>query len=191
MAIVPHVTSGLGLRKIQDDGFFWHECTWLSKEWRWFLHVAFTAQTCYICVHECGCACLKHVPVVLICSLGTAFTFRPMGLAFWRWLFRAFVLNNKLIHNSKKSLYTQNATRLKGWDPCMIEDKLFVCVGVTWEHAMVQLLEALSYKPEGCGLDSRWDHRDFSFTSGCTVALRSTQLLTKTSARNISLGGRG
>jgi len=26
-ANVPHVTSGLGLRKFQADGFFWHECT--------------------------------------------------------------------------------------------------------------------------------------------------------------------
>jgi len=27
MATVPHVTSGLGLRKFQADGFCWHECT--------------------------------------------------------------------------------------------------------------------------------------------------------------------
>jgi len=27
MATVPHVISGLGLRKFQTDGFFWHECT--------------------------------------------------------------------------------------------------------------------------------------------------------------------
>jgi len=27
MATLPHVTSGLGLRKFQTDGFCWHACT--------------------------------------------------------------------------------------------------------------------------------------------------------------------
>jgi len=27
-----------------------------------------------------------------------------------------------------------------------------------------QLVEALSYKPEGCGFDSRWCHLDISLT---------------------------
>jgi hypothetical protein len=30
--------------------------------------------------------------------------------------------------------------------------------------AMVQLVEALRYKPEGRGFKSRWGHWDFSFT---------------------------
>ena len=33
-----------------------------------------------------------------------------------------------------------------------------------WEHAVVQLVEALRYKPEVCGFDSRWCHWSFSFT---------------------------
>jgi hypothetical protein len=73
----------------------------------------------------------------------------------------------------------------------MIEDKLVVCIGVTWGHAVVQLVEALRYKPEGCGLDSRWGYRDFSSTypSGRIMTLKSTQLLTEMSTRNISWGG--
>jgi hypothetical protein len=31
-------------------------------------------------------------------------------------------------------------------------------------HAVTQLVEALPYKPEGRGFDSRWCHCDFSFT---------------------------
>ena len=31
-------------------------------------------------------------------------------------------------------------------------------------HAVAQLFEALRYKPEGCGFDSRWCHWNFSLT---------------------------
>jgi hypothetical protein len=31
-----------------------------------------------------------------------------------------------------------------------------------WAHAVAQLAEALRYKPEGRGFDSRWGHWDFS-----------------------------
>jgi len=31
-------------------------------------------------------------------------------------------------------------------------------------HAVVQLVEALRYKPEGLGFDSRWCHCNFSLT---------------------------
>ena len=33
-----------------------------------------------------------------------------------------------------------------------------------WGHAVAQLFEALRYKPEGRGFDSRWCHWNFSFT---------------------------
>jgi hypothetical protein len=33
-----------------------------------------------------------------------------------------------------------------------------------WGHAVVQLVEALRYKPEGCGFDSRWCHWYFLWT---------------------------
>jgi hypothetical protein len=32
------------------------------------------------------------------------------------------------------------------------------------EYAMALLVEALRYKPEGCGFNSRWRHWDFSLT---------------------------
>jgi hypothetical protein len=34
----------------------------------------------------------------------------------------------------------------------------------TWGHAVAQLVEALGYKPEGRGFDSRWCHWIFSMT---------------------------
>jgi hypothetical protein len=58
-------------------------------------------------------------------------------------------------------------------------------------HAVAQLVEALCYKSEGRGFDSRWCHWDFSLTynpSGRTMALGLTQPLTEMSTRNISWG---
>ena len=54
----------------------------------------------------------------------------------------------------------------------------------------MQLVEALRYKPEGRGFDSRWCHWNFPLTnpSSRTMALGSTQLLTEMSTRNISYG---
>ena len=37
-------------------------------------------------------------------------------------------------------------------------------IAVRGGHAVVQLVEAQRYKPEGCGLDSRWYHCHFSLT---------------------------
>ena len=39
-----------------------------------------------------------------------------------------------------------------------------VVVVVVVGHAVAQLVEALRYKPEGRGFDSRWCHWDFSLT---------------------------
>ena len=43
---------------------------------------------------------------------------------------------------------------------------LLFCVAmyVLWGHAVAQLAEALRYRPEGRGLDSRWCHWNFSLT---------------------------
>jgi len=56
-----------------------------------------------------------------------------------------------------------------------------------------QLVEALRYKPEGRGFDSRWCHWIFHWhnPSGRTVALGSTQPLTEMSTRNVSWGKGG
>jgi hypothetical protein len=55
-------------------------------------------------------------------------------------------------------------------------------------HAVAHLVEALRYKSEGRGFDSRWCQWNFSFTypSGCTMALGLTQPLTEINTRNIS-----
>jgi hypothetical protein len=52
------------------------------------------------------------------------------------------------------------------------------------------VVEALSYKPEGRGFNSRWCHWNFSLTnSGRSMALGSTQPLTEMSTRYISWAG--
>jgi hypothetical protein len=50
--------------------------------------------------------------------------------------------------------------------------------------------EALRYKPERRGFDSRWCHWKFFSHNpfGCTMALGSTQPLTEMSTRNLSWG---
>ena len=57
-------------------------------------------------------------------------------------------------------------------------------------YAVAQLVEALSYKAKGHGLDSRWGHWDFSLLnpSGRTMALSSTQPVKAMSTRVISWG---
>jgi len=52
-------------------------------------------------------------------------------------------------------------------------------------HAVAQLVEALRYKPEGRGFDSRFHWRN---SSGRTMALGLTQPLIEMSTRNVSLG---
>jgi hypothetical protein len=57
-----------------------------------------------------------------------------------------------------------------------------------------QLFEALRYKPEGRGFDSRCCHWNFfhsNNSSGCTLALGLTKRLTEMSTRNIFLEGKG
>ena len=55
-------------------------------------------------------------------------------------------------------------------------------------HAVAQLVEALRYKSEGRGFDSRWCHWIFFIDnpSGRTMALGSTQSLTEISTGNVS-----
>ena len=56
-------------------------------------------------------------------------------------------------------------------------------------HAVAQLVEALRYKPEGRGFDSRIFRS--SNPSVSTVALGLTQPVTEMSTRIISCGGKG
>ena len=44
--------------------------------------------------------------------------------------------------------------------PTVIRSLIINTPVFSW-HALMQLVEALSYKPEGCGFDSRWCHWDF------------------------------
>ena len=57
-------------------------------------------------------------------------------------------------------------------------------------HAVVQLVEALHYKPAGHGFDSQWRHWNFSLTQSFWLhyGLGSTRPLTEMSTRYISWG---
>jgi hypothetical protein len=61
---------------------------------------------------------------------------------------------------------------------CYCQNKIF-------QNAVARLVEALRYKPEGRGFDSRWYHWNFS---GRAMDLGLTQPLTEMSTRNISWG---
>ena len=41
---------------------------------------------------------------------------------------------------------------------------IYIYIYIYRGHAVAQLVEALRYKPEGRGFDSRWCHWNFSFT---------------------------
>ena len=58
---------------------------------------------------------------------------------------------------------------------------LYTC-SVSPGHAVAQLVDALRYKSEGRGFDSRWRHNP----SGRTMALGLTQSLIGMNTRNIS-----
>ena len=58
-------------------------------------------------------------------------------------------------------------------------------VGVETEYTVAQLVEALRYKPEGRRFDSRWHH------SASTVAVGSTQSLTKIECQEYFMEGKG
>jgi hypothetical protein len=73
-----------------------------------------------------------------------------------------------------------------------LHDSLYILFPSTlqwFRHAVEQLVEALRYKPEGSGFDSRWCHWIFFIGIILPAALwlrGSTQHLTKMSTRNVS-----
>jgi hypothetical protein len=62
---------------------------------------------------------------------------------------------------------------------------IYICGGGV--YAVAQLVEALSYKPEGRGFVSQWKLFNDN-PSGRTVALGSTQPLTEINTRDVSWG---
>jgi hypothetical protein len=72
--------------------------------------------------------------------------------------------------------------------PCVC--KLIGVHRVMWGHGVTQLVEALRYKQEGRGIDSRWCHLNFHLhnPSGRTMVLESTQPQSEMSTRNNSSG---
>ena len=51
-----------------------------------------------------------------------------------------------------------NGYRPKRWE------RILFFISCVLGHEVAQLVEALCYKPEGCGFDSRWCHWNFSLT---------------------------
>jgi len=47
---------------------------------------------------------------------------------------------------------------------CLNSEGSFFTLNVVWGYAVAQLVEALRYKPEGRGFDSRWYNWTFSLT---------------------------
>jgi hypothetical protein len=79
----------------------------------------------------------------------------------------------------------------EGQDLCdglLRDTKLAVYIACMVTPAVAQLVEALRYKPEGRGFDSRLCHWNFSFLPGRTMTLGSTQPIRDMSTRNISWG---
>jgi hypothetical protein len=62
--------------------------------------------------------------------------------------------------------------------------EILLYLAAWWGYAVAQLVEALCYKPESRGFDSRRCQMNFSLTN----PLGSTQQLTELSTRNISCG---
>ena len=72
-------------------------------------------------------------------------------------------------------------------DPCLRTERRAHRRNRFASNAVAQLVEALRYKPEGHGLDSRRCHCDFSFTES---SLWPTHPLTEMSI-GVSPGGKG
>ena len=53
---------------------------------------------------------------------------------------------------------------IMGIGHCVAERRFMFKHLVLWGHEVAQLVEALRYKPEGRGFDSRWCHWNFSLT---------------------------
>jgi len=45
-----------------------------------------------------------------------------------------------------------------------VSEEILINTTMRWGHVVAQLFEALRYKPEGRGFDSRWCHWNFSLT---------------------------
>ena len=66
---------------------------------------------------------------------------------------------------------------------------IFSFYNIKHSEGLVQLVEALRYKPEGSGFNSRCCHWNFSLKPfGRTMPLESTQSLIEMSTRNICWG---
>jgi len=68
--------------------------------------------------------------------------------------------------------------------------EIFLVLILLGGYAVAQLVEALRYKPEGPGFDSRWCHWIFSdiILPAALMALGLTQPLTEMSTRYVSWG---
>jgi hypothetical protein len=71
--------------------------------------------------------------------------------------------------------------------------RLFVFLNKYWGHAVAQLVEALRYKPEGRGFDSRWCHWNFSLTQSFRSHYRPgiDSVSNRNEYQEYPLGGKG
>jgi len=99
----------------------------------------------------------------------------PLSLVFWPHIAGCI----KMSMSCKAGVHTRQNCVING---------LFYLSLLRMRYAVTQLVEALRYKPEGRGFDSRLCHWIFHLhnPSGCTMVLGSTQPLTEMSTRNFS-----
>jgi len=68
-----------------------------------------------------------------------------------------------IISNFEFQIHAKN-TRMTREDIVLLGLFKSICTVLLCEHAVAQLVEALRYKSEGRGLDSRWCYCNFSLT---------------------------
>jgi len=74
-----------------------------------------------------------------------------------------FILNNHSVKYLQNHVLTVTGCSCLNRSAAKFLCVYSVCDIIAWGHAVAQSVEALRYKLEGCGFDSRWCHWNFSW----------------------------
>ena len=81
----------------------------------------------------------------------------------WMWL-GVGTISASGFQKCKNRLHQLNDYQFHSKDFCRWSSLDLGPIGICLGHAIAQFVKALRYKPEGCGFDSRWCHRNFTLT---------------------------